>query len=110
MDISRLNKRVMFQRNTLTTDEIGNHVNSWEDWYSCMATISEESGDEDLIAGQQNYTDTLSVTVRWCQKTAAVTPSEYRIVIDGMLYDIMSCDHYSYKNQMLKFRCRRVSR
>lgn len=110
MDIVLLNRRVVFQRSTVVTDEIGNRRNSWTDWYSCMATVSEESGDEERDAGQKNYTDTLSVTVRYCRKSAAVTPSEFRLVLDGRLYDITSVDHYSYRNRMLKFRCRRVSR
>lgn len=110
MDIARLNKRVTFQRSTLVTDEIGNHRNTWTDYFSCSATISEESGEEERDAGQKNYTDTLSVTVRYCRKIAAITPSEYRIVIDGTPYDISSVDHFLYRNQMLKFRCRRMSR
>ena len=110
MDIALLNKRVTFQQRTLVTDEIGNHRNVWADYYTCSATISEESGDEERDAGQKNYTDTLSVTIRCCRKSSAVTPSEYRLVIDGVPYDITSVDHFSYRNRMLKFRCRRVSR
>ena len=110
MDIALLNKRVVFQKSVLVTDEIGNRRNDWANWYSCMATVSEESGDEERDAGQKNYTDTLSVTVRYCRRSSAVTPSEYRLLIDGRPYDITSVDHYSYKNRMLKFRCRRLSR
>ena len=110
MDIVRLNKRVLFQKSILVIDEIGNRRNEWANWYSCMATISEESGDEERDAGQKNYTDTLSVTVRYCRRTSAVTPSEYRLLIGDTPYDISSVEHYSYKNKMLKFRCRRMSR
>ncbi len=108
MDIALLNKRVSFQKSVIHTDEIGNHSNSWEDYYTCSSTISEESGDEERDAGQKNYTDTLSVTVRYCRKSSAITPSEYRVTIDGIPYDITSVDHYSHKHEMLKFRCRRV--
>lgn len=110
MDISLLNRRVTFQQATVVTDAIGNRRNTWTDYYTCSATISDEGGDEERDAGQKNYTDTLSVTVRWCRRASAVTPSEYRLVINDILYDITSVDHYSYKNQMLKFRCRRASR
>lgn len=108
MNIALLNKRITFQQSVVLTDEIGNHYNSWADYYTCSATISEESGDEERDAGQKNYTDTLSVTVRCCRLSQAVTPSHYRIVIDDVPYDISSVDHFSYKNEMLKFRCRRV--
>ena len=110
MDIALLNKRVVFQKSVLITDEIGNRRNDWVSWYSCMATVSDESGDEERDAGQKNYTDTLAVTVRYCRKTSAVTPSGYRIIIDGTPYDITSVDRYSYRNRILKYMCRRMSR
>ena len=110
MDITLLNKRVTFQQSSVITDEIGNHKSAWVDYYTCYATISEESGDEERDAGQKNYTDTISVTVRYCKMSSAIMPSNYRLVIDGIPYDITSVDHFSYKNVMLKFRCRRMSR
>lgn len=110
MNIALLNKRVTFQRSAVVTDEIGNHRNAWVDYYTCYATISDESGDEERDAGQKNYTDTLSATVRYCRKLSAITPSDYRLFIDGIPYDITSVDHFSYKKQMLKFKCRRARR
>lgn len=35
MDISLLNQKIMVQKNSITVDEIGNHLNTWEDFYSC---------------------------------------------------------------------------
>ena len=43
MDISHLNKKITVQKNTVTVDELGNHLNTWEDFYSCHATVSGES-------------------------------------------------------------------
>ena len=40
MDVAMLNERVVFQKNELVTDRIGNHTNEWNDFYSCAATIS----------------------------------------------------------------------
>ena len=110
MNISRLNKVVTFQKCDLMTDSIGNHTNTWTDYYSCRATISVESGDEDRDAGTKNENVDLSVTVRWCSKTRDVTSTGYRLVIDGDLYDISGVDHFSYKNKALKFKCRKVRR
>lgn len=35
MDIALLNVQIMFQKNGVEVDEIGNHINSWNDYYSC---------------------------------------------------------------------------
>lgn len=110
MDIALLNKKVTFQTNELVTDKIGNHSNVWTDYYTCMATISGESGDEERDAGEVTEKVDLAVTVRWCSKTKAVTSTRYRIVIDGELYDILGIDHFSYTNKAIKFRCRKVRR
>ena len=42
MGIALMNEKVLFQKNAVVTDFIGNHQNSWEDYYSCFATIGGE--------------------------------------------------------------------
>ena len=32
MDISLLNQKIMVQKNSITVDEIGNHLNTWKDF------------------------------------------------------------------------------
>lgn len=110
MKVSRLNKRVTFQKNVVVTDAIGNHKNEWAPYYSCSATISGEGGDEERTAGQIVEKVDLSITVRYCKKVAAITSTGYRIALDDELYNIISIDHFSYRNQALKFRCQKVKR
>lgn len=43
MDIAAMNERIMFQKNAVMTDKIGNHTNGWTDYYSCFATISDST-------------------------------------------------------------------
>ena len=52
----------------------------------------------------------MNVTIRWCQKAAAITEDGYRIVFHGELYNIIGIDHFSYKKEALKYRCRKVGR
>ena len=51
MQISLLNERITFQRNVILTDRIGNHMSSWNDEFSCYATVGGESGKETAIVG-----------------------------------------------------------
>jgi len=51
MDVALLNVKVLFQKNSVEVDEIGNHRNGWRDYYICHATVSGESGNEKYSAG-----------------------------------------------------------
>ena len=51
MQISLLNEMITFQRNVILTDRIGNHMSSWNDEFSCYATIGGESGKETAVVG-----------------------------------------------------------
>lgn len=110
MDIAMLNEKVTLQKNEVVTDRIGNHTNAWTDYYTCAATISGENGREEQDAGQTVEHPDMSVTVRWCRKVAAVTENGFRILFRGQSYDIIGIDHFSYKKQALKFRCRKADR
>ena len=110
MNIALMNRRIMFQKNEIVTDRIGNHRNEWTDYYSCMATISGEGGDEERIAGQIIEKADFAVTIRYCKKAADITTTGYRMIVDGELYNITAIDHFSYKNRALKFSCQKVKR
>ena len=110
MDIGLLNLRIQIQKNVVTSDAIGNHRNSWSDYFSCYATIGGESGTEVFRAGETLESADLTFTVRYSSETAAVTPSGYRIVYGGELYNIIAIDHQNNKRKRLKFRCSKVRR
>lgn len=110
MDISMLNEKVTFQKNEVVKDRIGNHTNAWTDFYTCYATISGESGREEQDAGQTVEHPDMNVTIRWCRKAAVITEDGFRILFHGELFDIIGIDHFSYKKQALKFKCRKAAR
>lgn len=47
MEVSLLNVRITFQKNDVAVDGIGNHKNTWADYYSCHATAGGEAGEAD---------------------------------------------------------------
>ena len=110
MEIALLNRRITIQRNTPHSDAIGNHRLRWEDYYSCACTVSGETGQEDETAGTTVDETNASFTIRWCNKAAAITNTEYRVVFDGELYNILAVDHLHYKRNAIKLRCRKVRR
>lgn len=110
MDIGLLNLRIQIQKNAVISDAIGNRKNTWTDYFSCYATIGGESGTEIYRVGEILESADLTFTVRYSSETAAVTPSGYRIVYGGELYNIIAVDHQNNKRKSLKFRCSKVRR
>ncbi len=110
MDVALLNIKIVFQKNEVVVDAIGNHISKWADYYSCHAAVSGEGGSEKAVAGLIVEDSDLSFTVRYCRKAAEVTTDGYRVVFGDALYNIVSIDHMNYKKKALKFKCEKVRR
>ena len=113
MKVALLNERVTFFKNTVVTDEVGNHTNEWDEYFSCYATIGGEglaSSKEEEVAGTTVEDVAMTVTVRYCAKMAVITSTGFRILFKGDFYDIVNVDHMNFKKKCLKFSCRKVRR
>ena len=113
MEASLLNVKIIFQKNAVAVDGIGNHTTTWADYYSCHATISGEAGkqtSESDVAGTVVDESDISFTVRYCKKASVIDSTGYRVVFGGELYDILAIDHMNYKKKCLKFKCRKARR
>lgn len=110
MDIAAMNVRVTFQKNEVVTDKYGNHKNTWTDYFSCYATISGETGQEQAVVGETVENTDMNVTVRYCSETATINSTGYRILFSDEIYDILAVDHLNFKRHALKFKCRKVRR
>ena len=108
MDIALLNVKVLFQKNSVEVDEIGNHRNGWKDYYICHATVSGESGNEKHSAGVVIENVDIAFTIRWCKTAEKINTTDYRIVFEDEVYNIIAVDHMNYKKECLKFRCQKV--
>ena len=102
MNIGLLNIRITIQKSVLSTDAIGNQMNTWQDYFSCAATAGGESGSEPQRAGQTVESDNVAFTIRYCPETLAVTSTGYRVLFDGEIYNITAIDHQNYKRKSLK--------
>lgn len=104
MNIAGLRAKVTFQRNELTTDEYGNHRNTWTDFFTCWATVGSQRGSEsdgEVITP----TESLVFTCRWCSELDSVTSTAYRIVCDGRVYDIVYVNPMGFRHNSIKFTC-----
>ena len=110
MDIALLNQTITIQKSEVTIDSIGNHINTWSDYYQCHATISNESGSEISDAGGVAENSTISFTIRYCQATTTISALTHRIIFQNEIYNIVGIDHMNYKKKCLKFRCEKARR
>ena len=110
MEIALLNVKIIFQKSDVVVDDIGNHRNGWTDYYSCHATVSGESGGDKDTAGLTVDDSEVAFTVRYCKKAADINATDFRVVFEDELYNIVSIDHMNYKKKCLKFKCRKVRR
>lgn len=110
MDIAALNVKILFQKCEVIVDAVGNHRNEWTDYYGCHATVSNEGGTEDAVAGLVVDKADIAFTVRYCRTACAVDVTGYRILFQGKLYNILAIDHLRFKKNALKFKCQKVRR
>lgn len=99
MIISAMRKRIIFQRHIVKADSIGNHINSWDNFYSCWASSKVKSASETEDAAQTLEQSKLIFTVRYCPKAAEITSTEYRIIFEGRIYGIETVDT-TYKDSV----------
>ena len=98
--IADMRDKITIQSQTVSIDEIGNHINSWSDYYTCWASVAVyRSGktQETDEAAQTIQLKKLDFTVRRCPQTTQITSTEYRIIFNGKIFNIDSVDDTSRK-------------
>ena len=113
MDVAALRSKVTFQKNETVTDKYGNHKNAWTDYYTCFATIGGEglaSSKEEQVAGTTVEDFSMTVSVRYCRKAAAIDSTHFRVMFMGEIYNIVNIDHMNFRKKSLKFTCRKERR
>lgn len=110
MDISLLNERIEIQKSSVEIDDIGNHKNVWNKYYSCYATISTESPQEQTSSGIIWDESKIDFTIRYSKEVKDLSSVGYRVVFKDSIYEIKGIDHMNYKKKSLKLHCMRCVR
>lgn len=100
MNISGLRVRITIQKNDTVVDKYGNHKSTWTDFFTCWASAvtSGLSASEKESAGHTTEADKLDITVRYSTETAAINSKQYRILLAGRIYNILSIDEMGFKH------------
>ena len=112
MDIGGLRVRCTIQKNETVVDRYGNHTSEWEDAFSCWATAvsSGKRVEETQQAGYTQEAGRMEITVRWSPEVAAVNMKEYRILLEGRIYNILGIDEMGVRRNSRKFFCQMTER
>lgn len=104
MNIAALRVRITIQKNAPVTDQNGNHISAWSDYFSCWATAvaSGKSAEETAEAGTTHEADRLDITVRYSSETAAINSKQYRVLLAGRAYDILNIDDMGFRRNSRK--------
>lgn len=104
MNISGLRVRITIQKNETVVDKYGNHKSAWTDFFSCWASAvtSGLSASEKESAGHTTEADKLDITVRYSTETAAINSKQYRVLLAGRIYNILSIDEMGFKHNSRK--------
>ena len=105
MNISGLRVRITIQKNETVVDKYGNHKSTWTDFFTCWASAvtSGLSASEKESAGHTTEADKLDITVRYSTETAAINSKQYRVLLAGRIYNILSIDEMGFKHNSRKF-------
>ena len=110
MDISKLRSRITIQQAVVQKDAIGNHINAWEDFWSCAAYANLASGKESGAAGQTLGSDSLVFEGRWCERLRYLDATRFRILFGGAVYNITCVDDVQFRHEQLKLTAQRERR
>lgn len=112
MNISGLRVRITIQKNDTVVDKYGNHKSTWTDFFTCWASAvtSGLSASEKESAGHTTEADKLDITVRYSTETAAINSKQYRVLLAGRIYNILSIDEMGFKHNSRKLHTQLTER
>ncbi len=112
MNISGLRVRITIQKNETVVDKYGNHKSTWTDFFTCWASAvtSGLSASEKESAGHTTEADKLDITVRYSTETAAINSKQYRVLLAGRIYNILSIDEMGFKHNSRKLHTQLTER
>lgn len=107
MDAGAYRQRIEIQKNNFSKDSVGNPTNNWSKFKCIYAYVNGLSGSEYWEAAVVHAESTLEIVTRWKPFFNQMTTQGYRIVFQGMVYNIISIDNVQFRNKTIKLRVQR---
>ena len=104
VNIGKLDQRIMIQHRTVVKDEKGNESEEWTDFHSCWAAVNGVSNREYWKAREQHEENIVSFKIRFCNVLKELNKTDFRIVFDGRIYDIVFIDNMLFADSLLNIK------
>lgn len=102
MKAGSLNKRARFESQTKVSDGAGGSTLSWTEYATVWAQLSPERAREKIQQGRITDNQAGVLRVRSSAATRLID-GKYRVVVDGVTYNIKSHSNPDTRNDMLEF-------
>lgn len=104
VEIGDLRHRITFQKLTTSVNENGFEVETWEDFKTVWAAVSNLHGREYFAAAAVQAENTVKFTIRYLTGL----DTTMRIVFQGKQYNITAIDNIKYQNRYLEIKALEV--
>ena len=104
-EIARFNERMTIQKNEVTVDKYGNHINTWTDYFTCFAYAGTYQYDKERAAAVTSEEQTINFEVRYCTELQNLDSTHYRVIFRDGIYDIRSVDMMNYQKKSIRIIC-----
>lgn len=98
MNIGKLDRRVTLQARTMTRDETGARIESWETVSEIWAEYVANKGSEGPASDADRWQDSQQFRIRY---RAGMTSTQYRLIHNGKTYNIIGITEEGRKTSLL---------
>lgn len=106
MEIGELRHKITFQKLTTCTNENGFEVETWENYKTVWAAVSNLYGKEYFEAAAVQKENTVKFTIRYFRGL----DTSMRILFRDTEYNIISIDNIKYKNKYIEIKALEVEK
>ena len=108
MEIGNMNQRITILENHAKVDEIGNHLNVWEEITSCWAEVkirNPQSSSEKTNTGVTREIRTIIFTIRQSPSLACINSTTHKILFRNQICNIISVQVDYAKGEYMAINC-----
>lgn len=104
MEIGDLRHRITLQQLTTSVNDNGFEVETWEDFKTVWAAVSNLHGREYYAAAAVQAENTVKFTIRYLEGLNTTM----RILFQGRQYNITALDNIKYRNRYIEIKATEV--
>lgn len=109
--VIKYNEKITIQKaKTVTDDDTFDDDTQWEDYYQARCQIQTSMGSEAIAVRPfldckaEGFERVVTVYLRCCRLAKAIIPVQYRFILDGKIYHILSVDNVNEENKEIRFK------